>query len=354
MGRFPLDLHNLKERFVGGIQLRVAILTYGLARGGRSRMVTQLANGLARRGHQVQVVLLEGQPIFYPLHVPVHRVPQLTADLLPEADLLMATSWGLIAPARASGKGKTVRFCTEYEPDQVYDTATVTALYRQPIPTLAVSEPLAEQIAQMSGSPCRVAQPGVDGKVFRPVGRRAPGGPRRIGYVYRHEALGYGYKASPDFWQVMQRVMAVAEVEIAVLAPDGLDLVAPIPFAQVRAETDQQLADFYRSVEILVSASLSEGYSLTTLEAMACGTVTVLTDGGGIRDYAHPGQNCFMGVAGDVEMLTSLVMAALHHPEMAATFVKGGLATASQRTWERFAEQADVGLRALLTTSEAT
>jgi glycosyltransferase involved in cell wall biosynthesis len=167
--------------------------------------------------------------------------------------------------------------------------------------------------------------------------------------VYRPEALGYAYKANSDVWWALETVrQRLPDLELHLVAPDGLPVVCPLPHIVHEAPDDAAMAEFYRAANLFVLASTSEGYSLCTLEAMACGTPAVLTDGGGIRDYAEPGRNCYMGVAGNVSMLVDLIMAALNLHDMTARHCAAGLETAKERSWNGFIDQAEKALRAEL------
>lgn len=116
----------------------------------------------------------------------------MTPSFVPDADLLIPAAFGLVPVALRSGKGKTVQFCSEYEPDQVFDHDGAESVYRMPIPALAVSLPLAHKLERL-GRLCFVAQPGVDTSLFQaPAETKAERG-KRIAYVYRPESLGYGY-----------------------------------------------------------------------------------------------------------------------------------------------------------------
>ncbi len=57
------------------------------------------------------------------------------------------------------------------------------------------------------------------------------------------------------------------------------------------------LADYYRSVDAYISCSLSDGSSVSLLEAMATGLPVIVTDAPGNREWVINGKNGFLAVA---------------------------------------------------------
>jgi glycosyltransferase involved in cell wall biosynthesis len=87
---------------------------------------------------------------------------------------------------------------------------------------------------------------------------------------------------------------------------------------------------FYTTCDIFVFPSLVEGFGLPPLEAMACGVTTAISDCGGVREYAHPEQNCLMFPAGDVEALVHTLKRLVDDPGLRAWLVAAGRDTAIQ------------------------
>ncbi len=322
----------------GVAHLRIGILTYGIHEGGRGRTVARLADGLARRGLQAFLIMLDGQPVAYPVSVPIHRVPFFEPHRYPPADVLIPASLGLIPKALARADAVTVPLHYRFEPDVAYDVRTALHVTSLPYRSMATARPVADRVQQHSGKPCHAVPPGVDTSVFKP-GPRPEGGRKRVGFIYRHPALGYGFKGADTFFAAMQRVLhAEPDVEVCVLNPDGLPVDAPIPVEVVTVNSDEEIAAFYRSLDVFVAASVSDGAQLGVLEAMACGTPVVATDAGGIRDYAVPGVNCFMGVPGNAQMLGDLVLTALRDRDRARGLAGAALEMARTRTWDAFVD----------------
>jgi len=67
------------------------------------------------------------------------------------------------------------------------------------------------------------------------------------------------------------------------------------------------LVDLLNSVRIFCLPSIYEGFSLTTIEAMACGAVPVVTDCGGIREFIIDGYNGIIVPVKDPQNMFSAV-----------------------------------------------
>ncbi len=81
----------------------------------------------------------------------------------------------------------------------------------------------------------------------------------------------------------------------------------------------EDLAATMGAAEVVCVPSLYEGFSLPTLEAMACGTPLVVSDGGAIPEVVgEPGVCADIVPAGDSEALTAALRALLDDPERRA------------------------------------
>ena len=103
-----------------------------------------------------------------------------------------------------------------------------------------------------------------------------------------------------------------------------------------------QLAQVYSNADLYVDFSTFHGFGRTALEAMACGTCCVLTNSGGVREYAVDGFNCLMSAPGDIKSLVTNIQRIAFDRSLRETLVKNGLETvrkyertySSQKTWE--------------------
>lgn len=88
-----------------------------------------------------------------------------------------------------------------------------------------------------------------------------------------------------------------------------------------------------------VMPSVREGFGIVYLEAMACGCVTVGTEGEGVADLIVSGENGFLVPPDDPEAIVRAVEWCLAHPEEADAVAERGRRDALELTWEKNAAQ---------------
>ncbi len=71
------------------------------------------------------------------------------------------------------------------------------------------------------------------------------------------------------------------------------------------------LPGYYRDADVYISASHSDGTSISLLEAFACGTPAIVPDIPGNREWIAPGENGWLFPDGDVEALVSAILNAV-------------------------------------------
>ncbi len=80
------------------------------------------------------------------------------------------------------------------------------------------------------------------------------------------------------------------------------------------------LPRYYRSADLYLSASHSDGSSISLLEAMACGLPVLVSDIPGNREWVEPGVNGWLFPDGDIEALAKAILQAIDQrsrlPEM--------------------------------------
>lgn len=92
----------------------------------------------------------------------------------------------------------------------------------------------------------------------------------------------------------------------------------------------------YRSADLYVSASHSDGSSISLLEAMACGCPALVSDIPGNREWIVPGENGWLFPPGDAEALAAGIENALANRSRLAEMGSAARRTVEARAdWER-------------------
>lgn len=71
------------------------------------------------------------------------------------------------------------------------------------------------------------------------------------------------------------------------------------------------LPRFYRSADLYIAATHSDGTSISLLEAMACGCPALVSDIPGNREWITPGENGWLTPVGDADALAQAILAAV-------------------------------------------
>lgn len=103
---------------------------------------------------------------------------------------------------------------------------------------------------------------------------------------------------------------------------------------------DEQLADYYRAGDVFALSSRYEPFGMTAVEAMACGTPTVVTTHGGLWPMLNWGRDALYADPFDPEAYGHALATVLQYPEVAQRLASRGAETARARfTWNGVAQQ---------------
>ncbi|HEY0981065.1 glycosyltransferase [Schlesneria sp.] len=102
----------------------------------------------------------------------------------------------------------------------------------------------------------------------------------------------------------------------------------------------QRLADYYRAADVFVLGSRNEPFGMTAVEAMACGTPTIVSTRGGLWEELTWGHDCIYCDPQDTEALSQAICSPLLHPRIRQQLSFNGSITARSRyTWKKVAHR---------------
>jgi mannosylfructose-phosphate synthase len=181
---------------------------------------------------------------------------------------------------------------------------------------------------------------GFDGKVVLSLGRLA----RNKGYDLLIRAFSEVAAREPSARLVLAvggEHLDAAESQILEACRalvDELGLRSRVTFMGFVA--DAELADFYRAADVFVLCSRYEPFGMTAIEAMACGTPTVVTTHGGLFRTLRFGVDGLFADTFDAMDLGITILKPLRHRQLAERLSRNGAETArSLFTWTGVAQQ---------------
>jgi len=100
---------------------------------------------------------------------------------------------------------------------------------------------------------------------------------------------------------------------------------------------DKELPVFYKNAKLLALVSLYEGFGLPVLEAMACGTPVVSSNGGSLPEVA--GEAAVMIDPYDINNIVRGLRMVLEDRSLRKDLTRKGLKQAEKFSWEKTAKE---------------
>src|SRR5581483_425309 len=316
--------------------LRVIYVTEDTGVGGGHRDIFEHLNGLAERGHEVELWSLGERPEWFDLKVPVrtfaHYGPLLEA-LTPLDAIKVATWWNTASPVWQASvlHGIPVYFVqdieTSYYPGNKTMQDTVLSWYRHGFRYMTISSWNRDRLREL-GLDATLIPPGIDLDNFRP----------RADITRRDDMILALGRSNPlknlpltiDAW----RALPAPRPELCLfgIEPELAEDEAGIRY--VVRPSDEEVNELLNQATVFVQTSVHEGFCLPPLESMATGGAVVCTDAHGNRDFCEDGENCLIPEP-TVASVSAALARLLGDGELRERFASAGITTAAEYAWPR-------------------
>lgn len=329
-------------------RLRVTYVLQDLLVAGGVLSVIQLVNELIRLGVEARIVALSEDPAIYQwtrlfTRPVIFRNSQELIDNFPPSDIAVATLWSTV-PWVDELKDRvrtSIYFLQDYEvwffpeEDQVA-RQRVRNSYRLLENGIVKSEWLKNKLA-LEGFITKKIPLGMDLAVFYPRAMKPSG--------FTVLAMARPHTPQRGFQAI---IIALAQVKQmmpeAVIILFGDRFLAsqriPFPYHDAGVVADQnQLAELYSAADVFLDGSDFQGFGRCALEAMACGVACVLTDIGGVMEYARDRENCLLVPPKQPAIFAQAIMEILQDEELKNYLIEGGLDTARNFCHKREARE---------------
>jgi len=339
--------------------MKISFVLSSLRLSGGVILVVELANRMAAHGWTVTLVtprdsidteicqklqpavtIVEsraGLPTgFNPLHL-VGLVMSLI-NAVPPSDVIVATHTPTTLPVLlASSLQQKARLWLFMDYPEMFRARPLEQMIFRRAPSwfpdiVTISKPLADDLRLRSKSNVTILRPGLGLSTSDSIPFIKPGGDNwRILYVGDERPR----KGLREFVQAMQQVQLYEPRALAVIAcKSACKIEEKINYELHIRPSDEVLATLYRGCDIFVSTSWSEGLGYPALQAMAFGKPVIVTDSGGVYDYAVNGINALIAPARNPEAVATAINKLLKDKELRTQLENRGQATAAAYNWD--------------------
>jgi glycosyltransferase involved in cell wall biosynthesis len=302
-------------------------------RTGGVTVLYEFANGLARRGHEVQFAhgpLTEHRvddvaevPFRFDAGVQHRVVDDLSDPRLDRSDVVFVTD----GPARLG------RPCSFVQGHRMLPEEMEREGFLAPGPKVCVAGWLVE-IGLGYGVDRRLlwhVPPGLDHEVFSAEVPQT-GRTHDVAVLF-HPHHNKGWDTALATLRLLEaRRPGLRSMVFGMRRPDD-ELPSGSEF--VLAPDHRQLAEHvYNAARVFLQSSRVEGFGYTPVEAMACGAALVTTDNGGSRDYADHGRTALVAPIEDPEALCVAVGRLLDDIELRTSLAEAGARRVRRFDWD--------------------
>lgn len=341
--------------------MNITFLLISVERSGGVRVTVEIANQLAKLNHQCRIIVAGHNEIPFSVHQDVQviraqcimnpsnfgmlsRVIAIAKAIPGDSDIVVAsyylTAYSAMISRLVVRNAKLYYLIQGYEPNYFkqkngrikwmsYLLARFS--YYFPLNKTAISEWLSDLLSKHGHMSIPVINNGIDSGIF--INGAIKESTNEI--VVMTVANRRPNRGFYDFCAAISVIgMSRTDFKVLVIGADpDVANVLKVPYEFFTPQSDEELVAAYHKSTIYVSCSHEEGFGLTPLEAMSCGTPVVCTDSGGIREYARGGENCLLVPVRDINKIAAAITQLMDNDVLRNKLLVQGHRTASQFEW---------------------
>jgi len=322
-----------------------------LSLGGGQRMLAEITNGLAMRGHDVTILMPPQGKIDYPTNAKLIRTKTETIEEsdFPISDIIVSNFYSTVPTAHAAsqnGKGMHIRLSLCYEPPFLHNNHLSFMTYNLTPHLIVLSESQKQIIYHIHGIKGKIVPVGIS-NTFRNMNIRSDKTPLQISAIVRKPEGGFSWHRDQEYLiSQLELVKTVhPNVIINLISPPDEFYHSPIlqnikkthSFRWFTPANDIELCHHYNQTDIFVNSSIYDSASIPGLEAMKCGATLVTTYNGGNLEYCRHGKNALISYRYE-NRLSDDILRLIADPVLKSQLAQAGEKEALKWTWERSVE----------------
>lgn len=261
----------------------------------------------------------------------IYTISNLKESHMPDADIIVCAggSDGPIVNTYGPEKGVKFVFFQHFGAHGL--TREEETVAQMPFKKLVLASWIKELLLTRFGEESTLVRCPVDTKFFYPTSSNREQS-LRVGMLY-HTATWKGVSDGIKAFQIARQ--HVKNIKLVMFGCVGKPLIRYKKYCDFYYNPPQaSLRDIYSSCDVWVCPSRTEGFGMTSAEAMACRCCLVTTDNGGSRDFAFHNETALVSPPRDVNILAENVILALNNISLRERLASNGYNLIQSFTWE--------------------
>jgi len=305
--------------------------------------ILQFVNEFIHRGHTAYIVTCdyESDPRLLNIYTcPIRYInPSQMTNFFPRTDIIVATYWTTAfqwVPKIMQSNPFVLPFYfiqafeSWFYPEGDKNIKRVIETYSLIPNKIVVSKWLSNKLKDFGYKNTMKITPGINLDIFYPreIKKNIP--PYRIVAIARPQDKVKGFNTLVEVFKSLYKDRK--DIEIILFGTEDLS-VYKLPFSYTdygKIWDRNRIAEIYSSSHVFIDVSTFQGFGLPGLEAMACGTPVVLTNVGGITEYAIDKENCLMVDPNDIKGIIDSIKAILDNSSLREKLIAKGEDTAQK------------------------
>lgn len=272
-------------------------------------------------------------------------VPRVENKYLDDSDIVIATWWATAFDMGklASSKGKKINLIQGYENWEGHEELLHQSYDMEGVTNVVVASYLSKIVKQYTNNRIDLISNAIDSNTFHvriPILERDP---LRICMLYSVQAIK-GSKYGLEALQLVKQKYPDLQVDLFGICPQPESL----PDWMLFHRNPSDLCGVYNRNSIFISNSLTEGFGLVSVEALACGCALICTDIPGHREYAKDRYTALLVEPQNSKQLASKICELIEDKALRLQIVENGLEAVRQFSWGTAVSRMDLLIKELL------
>lgn len=148
-----------------------------------------------------------------------------------------------------------------------------------------------------------------------------------------------------------------AKATFTIIGADNLDIKLKEKYATdvdfVGMILHDKMPEVLQNYDVMIFPSLGEGFSLSMVEALACGLPIISSTNTGVNDFIEDGENGFIVPVQDTNAIVDKMQWFINHREEIPRMGRNAIKTASELTWDNYHETVAAAIKEIVEHEKA-